>query len=574
MKQALVLCFVFWGSGSLWAQPDGQEALFGDLHVHTSYSMDAYLFGTIADPAQAYQFARGEKIDTTGDGTPDYQLETPLDFLAVTDHAEWFAEMEMTRNPSNENHDLAFARVIRLARALAVGDPDQGIASDRSLADSVFPYMGSPFAMLYPPQRLGWPNDTTYQKTAWDRLVQAANDADAPGEFTALVAFEWTGMPSGNNLHRNVIFEGGAPDDAPWSVFECKDPEELWVKLEASRSAGFDVLAIPHNPNISGGLMYQRSKGADVVAMDQAYVEMRARNEPLVEIFQTKGNSETHTALSTDEFAEFESLPLSYGLGGTVTAAVVSKYDFVREGLKLGLEHEQTFGVNPFKQGIIASTDTHNGTAATAEHNWRGHHGVQDNTRQRRLTEGSVIKNPGGLAGVWVGEGQNNRAAIFAALKNKTTFGTSGNRIKVHFSGKFAADTETTVMGGSLIQNTGAPQFEVWAMRDPSPFAHDLDRIQIIKGWFDGTESHERIYNLKSGPAGEMNVSWSDPAFDSSQRAFYYARVLEVPSPRWSSYDAANEAVDRPKDTIRERAWSSPIWYSPTQVQNKKKKRR
>ncbi|MCL7991167.1 MAG: DUF3604 domain-containing protein, partial [marine benthic group bacterium] len=432
-----------------------------------------------------------------------------------------------------------------------------------------------------------------------------------PGRFTALIAFEWSAAPQGANLHRNVIFRDAHVPDMPMSSYEIPREDGLWEWMAGLEEEGMQLLAIPHNSNASKGLMFG-STDPSGSPLDIEYAQTRQHFEPLIEMMQIKGNSEVHAQVwKNDEFADFENATsLSKFSGRTIAEG-----NFVRSGLKQGLAHEQSLGANPFKYGFIGGTDNHNGAPAdVTEGNWLGSHGPEDGSVEARRTgevggwAESKDLNPGSLAAVWAEE--NTRASIFDAMRRKETYVTSGPRIQVRLFGGWAypADAHQRAdmvslgyeggvpMGGDLTATPSgaAPTFLVWAAKDPEN-AH-LDRIQIVKGWLDADGAvHERIYEVawSDGRAmgsdgklpavgntvdlttatwtntigdAELAGSWTDPDFDRSQRAFYYARVLEIPTPRWSTYDAVRSGLPLLEDvpaTIQERAWTSPIWYTP-----------
>ena len=413
-------------------------------------------------------------------------------------------------------------------------------------------------------------------------------------------------------MHRNVFFRGDTGPKAPYSAFDSVDPEDLWTYLEAQRDQGVETFAIPHNGNVSNGLMYAPNnyRGDPI---DERYAKRRALNEPLTEIIQTKGSSDTHPLLSpNDEFADFEPFP---NLLSTDTPSKI-KYGYIRQALTDGLIHEQKLGTNPFKYGIVAGADVHSGISANEEWNWHGAHGSQDNTPKKRLDpkpnssgeEGYVVGTAGATA-VWAEE--NTRASIFDAMQRKETYGTSGPLIRLRFFGGWdyadnlvneknfvkAAYAKGVPMGRDLTaapKNAKGPRFAVWVQKDPE--SGNLDRIQVIKGWVEQGLPQEKIYDValsddrKTDPVtgyvkpvgntvnikqatytndigdSQLSVVWQDLDFDPAFPAVYYVRVLEIPTPRWSTFDAKKLGVEPPKGvpaTIQERAWSSPIWYTP-----------
>jgi len=449
-------------------------------------------------------------------------------------------------------------------------------------------------------------------RSNWKRHVDTANKYNKPGKFTTLIAFEWTSIPNSQNLHRNVFFRGDTGPEAPYSSFDSVDPEDLWTYLEIQREAGRETFAIPHNGNVSNGLMYAPTnyRGDPI---DARYARRRALNEPLTEIIQTKGSSDTHPSLSpNDEFADFEQFP---NLIGTSKVSKI-KNGYIRQALTDGLIHEEKLGTNPFKYGIVSGADVHSGYSGNEEFNWHGAHGAADDTPKRRLNptpnasgESGTIVGTAGATAVWAEE--NTRPAIFDAMKRRETYGTSGPLVRLRFFGGWdyadglvqdpqfveKAYAGGVPMGGDLPKKpkvATAPTFAIRALKDPE--SGNLDRAQVIKGWVDKGTPQEHIYNValsdgrqvdpKSGkapPVGntvdiekatytndigdtQFAVVWEDPDFDPAQRAVYYVRVLEIPTPRWSTYDAARKGLPLSKSvppTIQERAWSSPIWYTP-----------
>jgi hypothetical protein len=530
------------------------------------------------------------------------RLTAPLDFMAVTDHSEWMAEMDTIFDSEFDSSDpeaQALLEVHRAANTVEGGDYPHamgvimhGMVSPAPVHESYVDDTSEDF--------------TRRMRSMWAYMAETANKHYEPGRFTTFVGYEWSATPNGANLHRCVIFKGDDVPEMPLSYVDTQNPEDLWQWMEEVGGAPENVLAIPHNANTSQGLMFlpQYHDGRPI---DVAYAEKRSMMEPLTEIHQIKGNSETSPALAmNDEFADFEQI-----VGGTEWGAgAASPYSFVRSGLKEGLRQADILGVNPFKYGIVGSTDTHTGTPGdTEEHDWSGHFPHVDTTSEERLQGGSeevisaLEENPGGLAGVWADE--NTRDAIFGALRRRETFGTSGVRIRPRFFGGWNLPDEVTPdfvelgyrhgvpMGSDLLERAAdAPTFHVSALKDP--ISANLDRIQIVKGWVDRGQVFERIFDVawsgdrqpnpgdgKLPPVGntvdvpnatytddigatEFATSWTDPDFDPGVRAFYYARIIEIPTPRWSTYDANRLGVVAPQPaTIQERAWTSPIWYVP-----------
>ena len=570
-----------------------RDAYYGETHMHTSYSLDAYLGGTRLTPSDAYLFAKGESV--TVNGRP-YQRQRPLDFTAVTDHAEYLGEMYSTIVEDAPGHDQEL--LVQLRSITDLEDRQKWflkyvVSSNRSATPQ------------HPPFFAG--EDTV--KSAWQIAINAAEKHNDPGNFTAFVAFEWSGAPNGGNLHRNVIYRDAHVPEMPMSYIDINREDGLWEWMREKEELGMKALAIPHNSNASKGMMFPDVK-ANGDPIDLEYAQTRQHFEPLIETLQVKGGSEVHRKFwAADEFADFENADSIQKNSGRT----FHKKDFIREGLKMGLRIEQNLGVNPFKLGMIGGTDSHNGTpGAVAEDSFAGQHGPEDGTVERRRT-GSVAGwidgkdlSIGSLAVVWATD--NTRAAIWDAMKRRETFSTSGPRIKVRFFGGVDLPAEPdsvqllveqgyeqgVPMGGDLGSIGANPTFTVHATKDPD--GANLDRIQVIKGWVgkDG-ELYEKIVevtwsgdrqldtNGKLPPVGntvdletalftntigaaQLTGSWTDEEFSAEQHAFYYARVLEIPTPRWSTYDAVRHNLPLLEDVqsaIQERAWTSPIWYTP-----------
>ena len=579
-----------------------RNAYFGDLHVHTKLSFDAFLFGTRRTPDDAYQFAKGAAIEHASGF--QMQLNKPLDFLGVSDHAFYLGMMPTLADPTSAYADHPFAEAVRGATTPAGASAGfQGlIAHLQTRADG--------------PDTL---DDRDVARSAWQEIIASAERHNDPGNFTAFIAYEYTSSgPEFQNLHRNVVFRGSNVPALPFSRFDSLNPEDLWTWMDAQREAGAEVIAIPHNPNGSDGWMFQTTKFAGD-PIDSAYADLRMRNEPVVENTQVKGTSDTHPLLSpNDEWADFEIMPER--IGRSLPSRAPGSY--VREAWRNGLLMESQNGFNPYRFGVIGSSDTHNAAGSFQEDNYWSKTGVVDIEPQRR---GSVpLDEPGedgepyangaskywgasGLAGVWAEA--NTRDAIFDAFRRKETFSTSGPHIKVRFFAGFGFDESLlsandnvarayaggVPMGGEL-DGAGekAPKFFAWATRDPDSGA--LQRLQVIKGWIDGGESREVVYDVACSDGGkvdpathrcpdngatvdlascevtlnkgadELKTVWTDPDFDPAQPAFYYVRVLENPICRWSTWDAIRAGVPPRPDmhaTIQDRAWSSPIWYAP-----------
>jgi len=587
-----------------------RNAYFGDLHVHTAYSLDSFGVGAANTPDDAYNFGKGEARPVVLGSDHMVKLKAPLDFMAVTDHSEWLGEIGMILDEGYDIDDPDAHEWLELIRATNAKDGGDFPAVMKVLMAG----------MLSPqPQHESFAveedqGSREHLHAMWQYMVETANMHYEPGKFTTFVGYEWSATPNGANLHRNVIFRTDNVPDAPLSYIDTQNPEVLWEWMQNVAGAPDNVLAIPHNSNTSMGLMFlpQYFDGRDI---DRAYAELRSMMEPVIEMHQVKGNSEANPALaSNDHFADFEQIT-----GGEAWGAKgLSTYSMVRDGLKEGVRQADRLGVNPFKYGFIGSTDTHTGTAGdTEEDDWSGHLANQDTTADGRLLAKSeeiltyVEENPGGLAGVWAEE--NTRDGIFHALRRKETFATSGVRIRPRFFGgwSYAKDDagkefvengydKGVPMGADLPPRDGAdaPSFMVWATKDP--LSGNLDRVQIIKGWTHRGVTFEKIYDVawagerqpdsKTGdvPAigntvnvedasytndigsEELSAVWTDPDFEPGLRAFYYSRIIEIPTPRWSTYDAKRLGIKAPDPaSIQERAWTSPVWYTPSEADAK-----
>jgi Protein of unknown function (DUF3604) len=576
--------------------PDN-NVYFGAVHVHTGWSFDAFTNGSKTTPSDAYAWAQGKAI--TGSGGPELQLKTPLDFYMVSDHAEFMGVFNQMENPDSPLSKTELAKGVTSPDANVRMQTFAGILRDMS-------------AGKRDPQL----TDPALARTVWAQIVKAADANYVPGKFTTFAGFEWTSNPQQRNLHRVVVFRDTAKlPDLVLSALDSDDPEVLWKWMEEQRAKGSTLFAIPHNGNASDGRMFETVK-FDGKPIDAAYNKTRAANEPLYEITQIKGTSETHPTLSpTDEFAGFEQW--DYTLSADYQRPTHRKGSFARQALLDGMSQAASGAGNPFKYGFIGDTDTHNAAASHEEFNFTGKFAFENNAKER-LTgvpgapAGQIQQiqefSSGGLAGVWAP--QNTREAIWDAMQRKETFATSGPMMKLRFFGGFdyaiddvkkpdfvkLAYAKGVPMGGDLKPGAGkAPTFLVMALKDPK--SGNLDRIQIVKGWLDASgKQHEKVYDVAWGgdrqpdpktgklpPVGdtvnaatgeytntigaaELATSWTDPDFDPAERAFYYVRVLEIPTPRWSTIDAARLKLEIPKGlpvSIQERAWTSPIWYSP-----------
>jgi hypothetical protein len=574
---------------------------FGDVHVHTSWSFDGFTNGSKATPMDAYAWAQGKPI--TGSGGPELQIRTPLDFYMVADHAEYMGIFNQMANPDSPLSKTELAK--------GVTSPDANVRLQTFAAVLRDMNAGKRDPQLSDPVLAG---------SVWAEIVKAADANYTPGEFTTFAGFEWTSNPQQRNLHRVVVFRDTKQlPDLVISALDSDDPETLWKWMDEQRAKGSTLFAIPHNGNASDGRMFEliRFNGKPI---DAAYNATRARNEPLYEITQIKGTSETHPDLSpTDEFAGFEQW--DYTLSADSERPTHRKGSFARQALLDGMSQAASGAGNPFKYGFIGDTDTHNAAASNEEFNFTGKFAFENNAKER-LTglpgapAGQVQQiqefSSGGLAGVWAP--QNTREAIWDAMKRKETFATSGPMITLRFFGSFDYATDDVQkpdflkhayatgvpMGGdlnpgALKPGTGkAPTFLVMASKDPK--SGNLDRIQIVKAWLDTAgKQHEKIYDvawsgdrnpgadgklpavgtsvdLKTATytndigAPQLATGWTDPDFRPEENAVYYARVLEIPTPRWNTYDAARQdmaPLTNVPATLQERAWSSPIWYTP-----------
>jgi hypothetical protein len=577
-----------------------RNAYFGAVHIHTGYSFDALTNGTITTPSNAYEWAQGKPIPASK-FEPDKMMKivTPLDFYAVADHAEFMGVFNKMADP---NDPLSKTE---LAKRITSSDPNTAVQAFAEVLRDMS--AGKTDPML---------TDPAVSRTVWAEIVKTADAYYRPGSFTTFPAFEWTSNPNKRNLHRVVVFRDSKHlPDLVLSALDTEKPEDLWAWMQVQRRSGSTLLAIPHNANASDGLMFSMTDSSGKPLSD-AYNAERARNEPLYEISQIKGTSETHPDLSpNDEFASFELW--DYTLSADSQRPEHRDGSFVRRALLDGLLLSSRGKGNPFKYGFIGDSDTHNAAASNEEFNYTGKFGIESDPKHRLnglqgQPPGQIQQvrefSSGGLAGVWAQ--QNTRESIYDAMARRETFGTSGTHIKVRFFGGWdfrAADVggrefvqagyaRGVPMGGDLPTAAPgkAPSFMVWAIKDP--LSGNLDRIQIVKGWVDagGTE-HEKIYDVawsdnrkpdakgeipavgdtvdaKTGSyrnsigSPELSAVWKDPEFDAAVNAFYYARVIEIPTPRWSTRDAAKLGVEIPGGlpvSIQERAWSSPIWYSP-----------
>ena len=580
-----------------------RNVYFGQTHQHTSWSLDAYILGnTVTGPEQAYQYSLGQTIKHPAGY--DVKIRTPLDFQGVTDHAEYVGVVKLANDPESSISKLPVAAKLRVSK-------------DNTIMD-IFQWMAGSIAKSEPIESL---LDPKIVDSVWAHNNEIADKYNKPGEFTTFCSYEWTSMPQNQNMHRNVFFKDCANvPKAPFSAINSDHPEDLWNWMDEQRKLGNEALAISHNANLSNGIMFPMELDSKGKPIDAAWAQQRMLNEPLTEIKQVKGASETNPALSpNDEFAGFEIMNYLIGLDNSFSRIHGS---YIREAYQNGLAMQEGRGYNPYKMGVMGAGDSHNTATAYAQDNFFGDHGLVDATPAIRLSgtvpSGMEVLKTGtsGLGGVWAEE--NTRESLFAAMQRREVFGTSGPHIKLRMFGGWdyddglltqadwtkAAYAGGVAMGGDLpAADDKAPTFVVWAVKDPADGA--LDRIQIVKGWTQDGQIFEKIYDVAwSGdrtidpatgalpPVGdtvdiskatytndigavELKAVWTDPDFDASQYAFYYARALQIPTPRWSTYDAVKLGIPAPHGvpaTIQERAWGSPIWYTPTETQAAKAK--
>ena len=584
---------------------------FGDTHLHTGFSMDAGAFGCTLTPRDALRFARGEQV-TASSGQPA-KLSRPLDFLVVADHSD----------------NMGFFPDLFAGKPEVLADPMgrkwHDMIKDGKGAEAALEIIGQ-FSQGTFPQDLMYLPGTRPYKNAWQETIDAAEHYNDPGRFTAFIGYEWTSLDKGNNLHRNVIFRDNADKASQVVPFTCyppmgsTDPRELWKWMASyEEKTGGNVLAIAHNGNLSNGTMFPMVESFGKT-LDSDYAEQRERWERLYEATQTKGDGEAHPFLSpNDEFADFETWDKGNLDGSVAKTNDMLAGEYARSGLKNGLVLEEKLGTNPYKFGLVGSSDAHTGLAAMEEENFFGKTTPQEPSPERMLAK--FMNNPktgvtiydwevgaSGYAAVWAEE--NTRASIWDAMQRKETYATTGSRMIVRFFGgwdfeeadahtrnpAFAGYTKGVPMGGDL---TAAPAgksatFIVAALKDP--IGANLDRIQVVKGWLEsGGELQEKVYDVvwsgdrQPGADGkvpavgstvdvenatwtntigspELITVWKDPDFDPKLKAFYYLRVLEIPTPRWTAYDAkrlGSKPLEGTRMTLQERAYTSPIWYNP-----------
>jgi len=588
--------------------------LWGDSHLHTGLSVDAGLFGARLGPEEAYRFARGEEV-VSSTGQP-VKLARPLDWLVIADHSD---AMGLVGDLAAGAPEVTkYEQGARWSKGLRAG----GQAAVDTALDLITTFsqgkVNKELLAAYSP-------GSKIYASVWEKVVKAADAYNDPGTFTALIGFEWTSLVKGNNLHRNVIFRDDASKAGqvvPYTTQEpigSTDPLDLYKWLaNYEKKTGGTVLAIAHNGNLSNGLMFPVDAQYTGRKLDRLYVESRAKWEPLYEATQIKGDGEAHPLLSPDDaFADYETWDVGNLDLSEAKKPEMLKYEYAREALKNGLALEARLGTNPYKFGMVGSTDSHTGLSTAEEDNFFGKHSGGEPSPDRMRHPFTKTKNgefkgwqtvASGLAAVWATE--NTREAIFDAMARKEAYATTGTRIGVRFFGgwnytaedlnsrqpAFRGYEKGVPMGGDLParKDAKAPTFMVYALRDP--IGANLDRIQIVKGWLDASgKTHEKVYDVawsgnrkpdangKLPPVGntvdiknanwtntigasELGTVWTDPNFKANERAFYYARVIEIPTPRWIVYDAFRFGVELPKDakTIhQERAYTSPIWYTP-----------
>lgn len=584
-----------------------QRVFWGDTHLHTTYSADAGMVGNFnLGPADAYRFARGEQVEANNG--MQVKLVRPLDFLVIADHAEYQGLMPVLRGGDPKLLENEVGK--RWYNWFKEGPEGQMKVFLEFAEDLNTNTARIPFADI--------------ARSTWDFMGETADGYYQPGKFTAFIGYEWTSTPRGNNLHRVVIFKDGAEKATqivPFSSFDSTDPEDLWSFLaNYEAKTGGRVLAIPHNSNLSNGLMFD-DRRVNGEPLTRAYALARTRFEPLHEMTQMKGDSETHPRLSPeDEFADYETWGTANLTGTAAQTDDMLPGNYARSAVKRGMELQLEIGLNPFKQGFIGSTDSHTSLATAGENNFFGKHSAVEPGPERwehvmiesqtdpSLTTWASDMTASGLAAVWATE--NTRAALFEAMERRETYATTGPRMLVRvFAGwdftpedmhrsDFAEHGYATgvPMGGDLTMAPAgeAPSLVIRALRDPD--GANLDRVQVVKGWLDANgEAQERIYDVacadnravrdrrcerEVGSTVDVATAsyantigdplifahWTDPAFDPTAHAFYYVRVLEIPTPRWTAYDAFRFNVDMSDDipmVHQERAYTSPIWYTP-----------
>ncbi|TNE45207.1 MAG: DUF3604 domain-containing protein [Sphingomonadales bacterium] len=598
------------GEGTIELAEFPDRPYWGDTHLHTELSGDAFAFGTRLNSEDALRFASGEEV-TSSSGIKA-QLARPLDFLVISDHSDGLGQFKelyeapriLLRDPTLERwHDMMHE------------SPEQSVRAAAEIVDAAA-------ADNFPPEMKRRQEEIA--RTHWSDQLEVLDRFNKPGRFTAIAGFEWTLMPEGNNLHRVVMFRDGIDRTnqvLPFPGF-AYNPPDLWDYMDAyEANTGGQVLAIPHNSNVSNGMMFELTMPGGG-PMTAEYARRRAKHEPVVEVTQIKGDSETHPFLSpNDEFAGFGVKGWDKANLNTEIATTPDMYggSYIREALKRGLTIEQQTGANPYAFGLIGSTDSHTALATGDEDNYLGKYPLQEPTRQDRALAPQNLGGrdgrfgwhylAGGYAAAWARG--NTRAEIFDAFKRREVYATTGPRMSVRVFGGFdfteadwdgdwvrAGYTRGVPMGGELSDGGKAPSFLISALKDPD--GANLDRVQVVKGWLDASgELHEQVYDViwsdmdtrkRSGgkvPAvgdtvdrskatytndigtAELRAAWTDPDYVSGQRAFYYVRVIEIPTPRWTLFDAVRFGLELPEDAMadavaQERAYTSPIWLKPS----------
>lgn len=586
------------------------RVLWGDTHLHTDISMDAGAFGNRLGLDEAYRFARGEEV-TSSNGMK-VRLSRPLDYLVIADHSD----------------NMGFFPDLLAGAPHILSDPKGRDWYNRvNSGDGVsvaIELIGLFSQGKFPPELMYQPDSKPY-KTSWQNTIDAAERYNDEGRFTAFIGYEWTSLALGGNMHRVVIYRDDADKAEQMVPYTASPPQgsinprDLWNWLQDYESrTGGDVLAIAHNGNLSNGIMFPMKKQYDGRRLDSNYIETRSKWEPLYEVTQIKGDGETHPLLSPDdEFADYETWDIGNLDVSEAKTDEMLPGEYAREALKRGMKLEEKFGTNPYKFGMIGSTDSHTSLATAQEDNFFGKHsGAEPNANRMmhpfmKTSAGSILgwqMVASGLAAVWSTD--NSRKAIFDAMERKEVYATTGSRFTVRLFGGWefeAADARTRLlantgyskgvpMGGDLnsAPNGKAPSFLVAARKDP--LGGNLDRIQMIKGWLDADgDLHEKVYDVvwsdgrSMGANGklpavgntvdlatatwansigdpELITVWEDPEFDPENRSFYYARVIEIPTPRWTAYDTLKFGVEVPEEVemiTQERAYTSPIWYTP-----------
>lgn len=592
-----------------------ERPLWGDSHLHSALSMDAGLFGNRLSPREAYRFARGEEVVSSSGQV--VRLSRPLDWLVVADHSDgmgFFGDIA-----AGKPELMAYEQSARWIKAFKEGGDTAVQASLDLITTFSNDKMDPEMFALYSPGSKAY-------KNLWEKVIDDAEAFNDPGRFTALIGFEWTSLIKGNNMHRVVIMRDGAVrarQVVPFTMTAPQgspDPRDLWKYMtNYENKTDGEVLAIAHNGNLSNGIMFPLEAQWNGTKLDEAYVTQRDKWEPLYEVTQIKGDGEAHPFLSPDdEFADYENWDIANLDASVAKTNDMLAGEYAREALKRGLAIEARLGTNPYKFGMIGATDSHTSLATAEEDNFFGKHSGYEPSPGRmshpfmETDKGKIVgwqMVASGLAAVWATE--NTREAIFDAMQRKEVYGTTGPRMAVRMFGGWEFDDQDlnnrilanagyakgTPMGGDLRvkpKDAAAPNFMVYALRDP--IGANLDRIQIVKGWLDTDGiTHEKVYDVawsgervldKKGKlpavgntvdaataswtntigAAELGSVWTDPDFDVKQKAFYYARVLEIPTPRWSTYDAFRYGIDLPEGapvSTQERAYTSPIWYTP-----------